>query len=60
MTVWTEDELRKIGTAEELEIATEHQRRRYRSIVPSIVAPEARAATLKLIPRSTSSVGAGT
>lgn len=131
MTVWTEDELRKIGTAEELEIATERRDgslrrpvtiwvvrdgddlyvrsvngrgsswfhgaqtrhgariraggvdkdvslvesdnvndevdaayrtkygRRCPSIVPSIVAPETRAATLKLIPRSTSSVGAG-
>jgi hypothetical protein len=132
MTMWTEDELRKIGTAEELEIATERRDgslrrpvtiwvvrdgddvyvrsvngrgsswfrgaqtrheariraggvdkdvslvetndvneevdaayrtkygRRYPSIVPSIVAPAARAATLKLVARSTSSVGAGT
>jgi hypothetical protein len=30
---------------------------RYPTIVPSIVAPEARAATLKLVPRSTTAAG---
>jgi hypothetical protein len=46
MAGWTNDEVDRVGAAEELDRAS-----RYPSIVPSIVAPEARAATLKLVPR---------
>jgi hypothetical protein len=53
---WTSDELDAVGTAEELNLASVRRdgtlrSRRYPTIVPSIVAPQARAATLRLVPR---------
>jgi hypothetical protein len=47
MTTWTTDELTKIDAA------YWDKYRRYPSIVPSIMAPTAQAATLKLVPRAT-------
>jgi hypothetical protein len=44
MTAWTSDELDKIGKAEELQIAS------LRRDGNSIVSPEARSATIKLVP----------
>jgi hypothetical protein len=61
---WTDDKRERIGAAEELELVETDgdgeaidaayeakYGRRYPTIVPSIVAPQARAATLKLVPR---------
>ena len=49
MSAWTSDELEKIAAADELEIGKYH---RYAAgIVDSIVSPQARATTLKLVPR---------
>jgi hypothetical protein len=64
VTSWTSDELDTIGVTKDIDVLEtddvndevdaayqEKYGRRYATIVPSIVAPEARAATLKLVPR---------
>jgi hypothetical protein len=48
MTTWTLDELRRIGVADELHIAAARDDGTY---VETMLAPAARAATLKLTPR---------
>ena len=71
MTMWTNDELSKVGTAEELQIASldaDHSiedqidaayrtryRRYARSITDSVTSPGARSTTTKLVPRSSGS-----
>jgi hypothetical protein len=53
MAAWTADELARVGDAEELAPASlrEDGTLRPPTIVPSIVAPDAPAATLQLVPR---------
>ena len=49
MPAWTNEELTRIGTATELQIAM--SRRDGERIVGGVVNPRARAATSKLVPR---------
>jgi Uncharacterized protein conserved in bacteria (DUF2255) len=58
MTTWTSDELDKIGNADEprLDAAYRATYRRYSgTYVDPMVTPEARATTIKLVPRATDS-----
>jgi hypothetical protein len=64
-TAWTSDELNKIGKAEELKIASLRRDGTLRNsviiwvvrvgYVAPMLTPEVRAATIKLVPRSTGS-----
>jgi hypothetical protein len=52
MSAWSEDDLRRIGAAEELEIAPVRRNgERYASIVDTINDEEHRATTLRLVPQ---------